>query len=135
MSARRYVVQKVGDSYVPVLQDSHPRATRAAASIWGGILTLIGLRRGGCTGTALLAGGAWLLYCGATGKVGECCGGFLNFSRLHRDRQGKPGQTPSYQNDDTSRAAQLPADPVDEAVMESFPASDPPATMGTVMPH
>src|SRR5688572_19765658 len=80
MPARRYVVQKVGDSYVPVLQDSHPRATRAAASIWGGILTLIGLRRGGCTGTALLAGGAWLLYCGATGKGGVCCGGFLNFS-------------------------------------------------------
>src|SRR5688572_31211741 len=99
MAARHYVVQKVGDNYVTVLQDSHPGATRAAASLWGGLLTLLGVRRGGWTGVALLAAGGWLIYCGATGKGGACCGFAGWGSLLRKDRQGRPSQAPSYQKD------------------------------------
>ncbi len=52
-------------------------------------------------------------------------GAAIPWERLF-DRHAKPEGTPSYRNDNCTSCQQA-QDEVDEAVMESFPASDPPA--------
>lgn len=49
-------------------------------------------------------------------------------SSVKRTRTSPDMGAPSYKNDDTMPSAQRPQDPIDEAMMESFPASDPPAS-------
>lgn len=98
-----------------------PDIKTAAAVGVGAWLIYRGLRHGGLISSALTIGGAALLAQKITGK---------SFSELfHLDSLDCPraGNAPSYA-DHGKVATQEPEDAVDEAAMESFPASDPPAT-------
>lgn len=133
MATPTYVVQHIGDRYVPVLQCAGCEWARAAWIGGGTLLGYAGLKRRGWLGLVALAAGAELIGRGVLGRSPLPLA--LDwFSR--NGPSGDPSQTPSYQNDFIDRASQLPADLVDEQSMESFPASDAPArTAVSSLPH
>ena len=121
---KRFVIQKVGDNYIPVPVHATGGADCTLYKVGGGALTLWGVRRGGLFGWIGALFGAGLMYRGFAGRSTAC---YFFAPRSSKARDGHPSQTPSYQNDATKRSTLVPADQVDEMVMESFPASDPPA--------
>jgi hypothetical protein len=125
MPTPTYIVKRIGDQYVPVLQDPSPACCNPALMIWGGLLAAYGLRRRGWLGAAGFLGGVSLVSYGVL--VGYNPLRIIPAWFGRHAPNGNPHLSPSYQNDVAGRAAQLPADDVDEASMESFPASDAPS--------
>jgi hypothetical protein len=122
-----YEAQKVGDTYKLVRVDPEHKAMLSKLTVAGGLLALMGIARRGILGTSLVVVGGTLIYCGLSepGDPMELLDSILK----RRRAQDKIG--PSHRHQNAAQTGQLPEDELDEQVMESFPASDPPGRSST----
>src|SRR5438128_11444893 len=102
METPRYIAKKVGDEYVTVPAGDYPEMNKLAYTLWGGLIALAGLKRGGLLGTAMAAGGGWMAYTAMQGRTPSWSEFMSNFSGGNR----APSGSASYQHDFRRRADQ-----------------------------